>query len=235
MDTYDILIVEDEANIAELHSHYIAQNERFRAVGIAKNVAEAQTMIRFLKPRLVILDNYLPDGKGIDLLKKITANKDAPDVIFVTAANDIETVREAVRCGSFDYLLKPISYDRLHDSLQRYLKYSSSLRSHDHINQRHVDALFNFQSKTERLQQLPKGIDELSLEIVIQAFSSHEVTYTAESLGKELGISKTTARRYLEYLLARGHLKAEIQHGRVGRPERYYRKSMSLAEGEGAA
>jgi two-component system response regulator CitB len=228
MEMHDILIVEDESNIAEFHSYYIEQNPRYKAVGIAKNLAEARIMIRILKPKLVLLDNYLPDGKGIDLLKEITGSKDVPDVIFITAANDVETIREAVRCGTFDYILKPISYDRLHDSLQRYAQYTSSLRSHDNINQRHVDALFNFQSKTERNQQLPKGIDELSLELVTRAFADNALTYTADSLGKELGLSKTTSRRYLEYLLARGLVKAEIQHGRVGRPERVYRKSSEV-------
>ncbi len=227
MEIYDILIVEDEANIAEFHSHYITQTKRFRAVGIAQKISEARTMIRLLKPKLVLLDNYLPDGKGIDLLKEITTMDNAPDVIFITAANDIDTVREAVRSGVFDYLMKPISYDRLSDSLDRYLKYTSSLKASEHINQRHVDALFNFQSKSVRLQQLPKGIDELSLDKVTRAFDQPGVVYTAETLGKELGISKTTARRYLEYLLARGMVEAVIQHGRIGRPERVYQKVAS--------
>ena len=230
MEIYDILIVEDEINIAEFHSHYIGQTKRFRAIGIAKKIAEARTMIQLLKPKLVLLDNYLPDGKGIDLLKEITAKKGAPDVIFVTAANDMDTVREGVRCGAFDYLLKPVSYDRLSDTLDRYLKYMGSLKAQDNVNQRHVDALFNFQSKTERLQQLPKGIDELSLDIVSRAFDDPEVFFTAETLAKELNISKTTARRYLEYLLARGYLKAVIQHGRVGRPQRVYQKVVNKVE-----
>ncbi|NVC95288.1 response regulator [Vibrio parahaemolyticus] len=224
METYDVLIVEDETNIAEFHSYYLQQTQRFRPIGIAKSVAEAKKMIQLLKPKLVLLDNYLPDGKGIDLLKEITASKSSPDVIFITAANDMETVREGVRCGVFDYLLKPISYDRLADSLERYLKYTSSLNSNDSINQRHVDELFNFQSKTAHLQQLPKGIDELTLDKVTEAFDENEELYTADTLGKEVGISKTTARRYLEFLTAKGFVHAVIQHGRVGRPERVYKK-----------
>ncbi|NAW67823.1 response regulator [Vibrio sp. V27_P1S3P104] len=224
MEIYDVLIVEDEANIADFHSYYLQQTQRFRPIGIAKNIAEAKKMIQLLKPKLVLLDNYLPDGKGIDLLKDITATKHSPDVIFITAANDMETVREGVRCGAFDYLLKPISYDRLTDSLQRYLKYTSSLKANDNINQRHVDELFNFQSKSSQMHTLPKGIDELTLDKVIRAFDETTIIYTAELLGNTVGISKTTARRYLEFLVAQGFLFAEIQHGKVGRPERVYQK-----------
>ncbi|AWB00370.1 response regulator [Vibrio harveyi] len=226
MEIYDVLIVEDESNIADFHSYYLQQTQRFRPIGIAKSIAEARKMIQLLKPKLVLLDNYLPDGKGIDLLKDITAAKQSPDVIFITAANDMETVREGVRCGVFDYLLKPISYDRLTDSLERYLKYTSSLKANDNINQRHVDELFNFQSKSSHMQALPKGIDELTLDKVTNAFDDGEVIYTAESLGNEVGISKTTARRYLEFLAAKGFLLAVIQHGKVGRPERVYQKKM---------
>lgn len=224
MECIDVLIVEDESNIAEFHSYYLQQTQRFRPIGIAKSITEAKSMIRILKPKLILLDNFLPDGKGIDLLKDLTSAKPAPDVIFITAASDMETVREAVRCGVFDYLLKPISYDRLKDSLERYLKYSSSLLASDSVNQRHVDELFNFQSKAKQYEHLPKGIDELTLDKIKEAFEAPDIVHTAESLGKEIGISKTTARRYLEFSTASGLLEAEIQHGKVGRPERIYHK-----------
>ena len=224
MECFDVLIIEDETNIAEFHTYYLQQTQRFRPIGIAKNIVEARNMIRLLKPKLIMLDNFLPDGKGIDLLKELTSVKSAPDVIFITAASDMETVREAVRCGVFDYLLKPISYDRLKDSLDRYLKYTSSLLASDNVNQRHVDELFNFQSKGRQYEHLPKGIDELTLDKIKEAFETPESEHTAESLGKEIGISKTTARRYLEFSTSSGLLEAEIRHGKVGRPERIYRR-----------
>ncbi|MDH5923206.1 response regulator [Vibrio splendidus] len=224
MEIFDVLIVEDEPNIAEFHSYYLKQTKRFRPIGIANNLAEARKMTQILRPKLILLDNYLPDGNGIELLKEITSSKYSPDVIFITAANDIDTVREGMRCGTFDYLLKPISYDRLNDSLDRYLKYTSSLLASDNVNQRHVDELLNFQSKNKQLELYPKGIDELTLEKVKFAFEDSDTIFTAESLGKVIGISKTTARRYLEFSTANGFLDAFIQHGKVGRPERVYKK-----------
>ncbi|MCD9496592.1 response regulator [Photobacterium carnosum] len=223
MEIFDVLIVEDEPNIADLYSYYLKQTKRFKPIGISNNLAEARKMTHLLKPKLILLDNYLPDGKGIELLKEITSIKFPPDVIFITAANDMDTVKEVVRCGTFDYLLKPISYNRLKDSLDRYLKYTSSLLSNDNVNQRHVDELFNFQSKNNQIEQFPRGIDELTLKKVKVAFKEIDAIFTAESLGNIIGVSKTTARRYLEYSTANGFLEAIIQHGKVGRPERVYK------------
>ncbi|WPC73512.1 response regulator [Vibrio porteresiae] len=224
MEPIDVLIVEDESSIAEVHSFYLQRLSRFRPVGVAKTVSEARNMIRILKPQLILLDNFLPDGKGIEILKELATQTHAPDVVFITAASDMETVREAVRCGVFDYLLKPIAYDRMQDSLERYLRYIGSLRASDNVNQRHVDELFNFQAKTQHIEALPKGIDELTLDKLKEIYMENDQAYTAESLGKAIGISKTTARRYLEYCVTSGFLEAQIQHGRVGRPERIYQR-----------
>jgi two-component system response regulator CitB len=227
MDSIDVLIVEDEVCIAELHAQFLRQTMRFRPVGIASNLNMARTMIRLNKPRLIILDNFLPDGLGIDLLRSIVAEKsdNKPDVIFITASSEMDTVKEAMHCGCFDYILKPVSYDRLKDTLNRYLKYNSAINAFDNISQRHVDDLFNIQAREKSMTNLPKGIGELTLDKIKDVFNEHcGVKFTAERLGEEVGISKTTARRYLEYCSANGFLNAENEHGRVGRPERVYVK-----------
>jgi two-component system response regulator CitB len=228
MELIDVVIVEDETGIAELHAQFLRQMIRFNPVGIASNIHMARTMIKVHRPKLVILDNYLPDGLGIDLLREIVAEKNdkKPDVILVTAASEMDIVKEAMHCGCFDYILKPIAYDRLKDTLNRYLKYNSALNAYDNISQRHVDDLFNIQAREKISNSLPKGIGELTLDKIKEVFIQNVgIKYTAESLGDCVGISKTTARRYLEYCAASGFLQAENEHGRVGRPERVYLKS----------
>lgn len=228
MNTIDVLIIEDEVGIAELHAQFLRQTVRFNPIGIASTIAMARTMIRVNKPKLILLDNYLPDGRGIDLLREIVADKSShqADVILVTASSEMDTVKDALHCGCFDYLLKPVSYDRLQETLNRYLKYTSAINAFDNISQRHVDDLFNMQARDKVSSRLPKGIGELTLDKIKQVFTENCGTkYTAESLGNEVGISKTTARRYLEYCSASGFLSVENEHGRVGRPERVYVKN----------
>ncbi|CSC00762.1 transcriptional regulator CitB [Vibrio cholerae] len=86
MELIDVLIVEDETSIADVHSFYLKQTARFRPVGVAQSINEARNMVRILKPKLIFLDNYLPDGRGIEFLKELTHQPQAPDVIFITAA-----------------------------------------------------------------------------------------------------------------------------------------------------
>jgi len=225
MNLIDVLIVEDEVGIAELHAQFFRQTLRFNPVGIASNLVMARSMIRIHKPKLIILDNYLPDGRGVHLLREIVADKKAtqPDVILVTASSEMDTVKEALQCGCFDYLLKPISYERLQETLNRYLKYNCAIKAFDNISQRHVDDLFNMQVRDKGSSRLPKGIGELTLDKIKQVFNDNlGLKFTAETLGSEVGISKTTARRYLEYCSASGFLMVENEHGRVGRPERVY-------------
>ena len=227
MDLIDVLIVEDDSGIAELHSEFLRQIARFNPVGIAGDLRMARTMIKVQKPTLIILDNYLPDGLGIELLREIVAQKndDKPDVVLITASSEIDTVKAAMHCGCFDYILKPVSYDRLKDTLNRYLKYNSAINAYDHISQRHVDDLFNIQAREKNSTRLPKGIGELTLDKIKDVFIANcDLKYTAENLGDEVGISKTTARRYLEYCSATGFLIAENEHGKIGRPERVYVK-----------
>lgn len=224
MKQFDVLIVEDDLRIAELHAQYIREHMRFNPMGIASSIEETRKMLRLLKPDLIFLDNFLPDGLGINLMREMITDKNAPDVIFITAASDIETVREALRCGAFDYILKPVGYDRLQDTLQRYLRFRGSINANDNVNQRHVDEMFNLQAREVTNRSLPKGIDELTLDKVRQAFHSDEIFHTAESLGDLIGISKTTARRYLEHCTSLQYLRAELMHGKVGRPERIYRR-----------
>ncbi|MGB2079507.1 MAG: response regulator, partial [Vibrio sp.] len=120
----------------------------------------------------------------------------------------------------------PVSYDRLTETLNRYLKRHSVLTAFDHLDQRRIDELFNLQSRDSPNQQLPKGIEQVTLDKVKQVFT-HQPTqaFTADSLGQMIGISKTTARRYLEYCCASGLIRAENEYGKVGRPERIYLKA----------
>ncbi|MEJ1741337.1 response regulator, partial [Escherichia coli] len=69
---------------------------------------------------------------------------------------------------------------------------------------------------------LPTGIDALTLNAVRKLFKEPGVQHTAETVAQALTISRTTARRYLEYCASRHLVIAEIVHGKVGRPQRIY-------------
>lgn len=225
MQTYEVLIVEDEVRQAQLHAEFIREHSRFHAVGLAGTLAEARHMVDVFKPRLILLDNYLPDGKGIDLLEYLVTHKSDARVIFITAASEMETCGKAISYGAFDYIIKPISYDRLKAALNRFCQFLDSQLAHTLVNQRRVDELYNLQSRTAHEERRTKGIEEITLGRLKDHFLDNPAEETTDSVARALGISKTTARRYLEYCVEIHFLRAEISYGKVGRPERVYKRA----------
>lgn len=218
----DVLIVEDEAGIAEIHSQFLQQLPGFRPISLAGDLAQARQMTEVLRPQLVLLDHFLPDGHGLSLLGQWAQQAHRPDVIYLTAANTMDIVRPALGAGVFDYLIKPINYQRLKESLLRYQAYHQSLQGQGRIQQSELDTLLARQGYSPTEGAPGAGIDPFTLEQVLQCFTHLACEYNAESMAKETGLSKTTARRYLDYCARKGTLVASLQHGKVGRPIRTY-------------
>ena len=217
-----LVIVEDETLLAEMHAEYIRHIPGFSQIWLAGNLEQARMMIERFKPGLILLDNYLPDGKGITLLHELTQARYPGGVVFTTAASDMETVSEAVRSGAFDYLVKPIAYERLGQTLTRYQQRRRMLAGNDSASQKQIDEMFNAYARGEPKGDLPTGIDALTLNAVLKLFADPTVHHTAETIAQALTISRTTSRRYLEYCASRHLIIAEIIHGKVGRPQRIY-------------
>ncbi|MGL6259563.1 response regulator [Vibrio sp. WXL210] len=222
-----VLIVEDIKEMSSLLSEHISKLYPYEVVGIAPTIADARMMINHLKPTLLILDNFLPDGTGLNLIKSLRAKDNPVDVIFVTAASESETAVTAIRYGAFDYLLKPFSLEQITDSLERYFEFSRSvhIEKNENINQAFVKKIYNTHLNSDSVINHPKGIDVITLQKVLAVFEEGE-EYTADVISEKTSISRTTARRYLEYAANIGQLSADIKHGKVGRPQRTFRSAV---------
>ncbi|MDF2791895.1 MAG: two-component system response regulator [Neobacillus sp.] len=224
----EVLIVEDDLRIAEIQKRFLEQIEGFQAVGIAASYLEAKTLIDILQPDLLLLDVYFPDMNGIDLLKETKQQSKQMDVIMITATKEIHRVQEAISIGVFDYIIKPVVFDRFRQSLLRYKEYHGNLiqlgRDNTHVTQQQVDKLLRKEADGagNEKSNLPKGIDPLTLEKVMEVLGKVEYGLTAEIVAKEIGVSRTTARRYLEHLVYNESIEADLSYGTVGRPERVY-------------
>ncbi|MEW9700497.1 response regulator [Paenibacillus sp. SI8] len=226
----EVLIVEDDVKIAEINRRFIEKVEGFHVVGIATDDMQAKEQLEILMPGLVLLDVYLPNGNGLDLLSYIRQHYRDTDVIMITAAKEVDAIREAVRSGAFDYIMKPLIFNRLQETLLRYLDFHRELHRLNEsgtINQSDVDRLMSGHSKKESASDtsfLPKGIDKLTLVKIVQAISGAAEGLTADQIAKLIGVSRSTGRRYLEHLVSSGDVYADLSYGVVGRPERVYRK-----------
>lgn len=225
-----VVIAEDDPQIAEIQRRFVERVPGFEVRGIAHTTRDAQELIEVMTPDLVLLDIHFPDGNGLELLRELRATSRPTDVILVTAAKEVDSLTEALRCGVFDYILKPLVYERLEQALHNYLAHLARLRELQQLSQQTVDGLMPrapssaSAAATRSNPRLPKGIDALTLDKVRQTLAASSESLSAEQVGERIGSSRTTARRYLEYLVAEQELEADISYGSIGRPERRYRR-----------
>jgi len=223
-----LLIVEDDQRISELHRRFVEKTPGFAVVGLANTLEAAFEMTELLAPDLILLDLFFPEGSGMDLLRAIRAGDRRIDVILITAAREVGALQEALHGGVFDYLVKPVYFDRFQDALNKYRDYFGRLQTGGTLEQQDIDRLFHPQAASEGPQRtLPKGVDPLTLGKIRQVFADPAVRdLSADEVGRQVGVSRITARRYLEFLISEGFLTADLLYGAVGRPERrYFRRS----------
>lgn len=217
----EVLIVEDDPRIARIHEKFVASVDGFTAVGIAHTVEEAKMWMDELQPQLVLVDVYLPDDLGTQFVDYVKQLYPYTDVILITAATEVDVVRKAYAAGIEDYLLKPVTMQSFTDSLTSYKEKKQLLTSTTEFTESQIRQLFKKTSQPD-MEAAPKGIDRLTREKVSSVISKHPDGITAERLGAELGMSRSTARRYLEHLVTENTLLVEQVYGSVGRPERRY-------------
>jgi len=228
MDMIKVVIAEDDPQIAEIQRRFLERIEGFELIGIAHGLEEAETLVDVLQPDLMLLDIQFPTGTGLDLLRKIRSGSSNIDVIMITAAKEVETLREALHGGVFDYILKPLVFERLQETLNNYQQHLAKLKSLETLAQSDVDRVLprtasGVKTPPTSETRLPKGIDALTLEKIRHVFAADTSPLSAEEMGEKIGASRTTARRYLEYLVSTRELSAEVSYGSVGRPERRYK------------
>lgn len=219
-----VIIVEDDVDIALLHRRFLEKFPNFEVLGIATNVNDAVESIKDLLPDLVLLDIYLKDGSGLDILNIVRDNDLDVDFIVISAAKDIQTIKNAVHKGVFDYLIKPIIFDRLKDSLEKYTIYFNNMKQKMVVEQQDIDSFIfgNAGFNTTANSNLPKGIDSITLNKILDILNRFDTPMTAEEIGEKIGASRNTARRYLEYLAEVKVVNVNINYGRIGRPEKEF-------------
>lgn len=219
-----VMISEDDFRVAEMHAQFLRMIDEVEIVGKALNAEDTLEMLVERQPDLLLLDVYMPDQLGVDILHEVREKAPLVDVIMLTAAKEKEIVEKALKYGIIDYIIKPITLERFQQTIEDYQKRKELFAETDTFDQTMVDELMKTpQEEAESsAPPSPKGIDPLSLEKVETMLKEAKEGLTAEQASHQMGASKTTARRYLEYLITIRKGKAEMNYGRVGRPERKY-------------
>ncbi|MFD2706436.1 response regulator [Salibacterium lacus] len=223
-------VAEDDFRIASIHQELVERVDGFECNHRALNAKETMEILEQHPVDLLLLDIFMPDELGTNLFSRIRENFPEIDIIIISASSSATHVQKSLRYGVFDYIVKPVSLERLEQTLQKYLAFRGRLSEAGEMTQSHIDQLTSHRPPDPPLEkvevnpeeQLPKGVDPLTLQSVREKIKNMESGVTAEEMGTFLGASRTTARRYLEYLISAEEAEAKPIYGIVGRPERKY-------------
>jgi response regulator of citrate/malate metabolism len=216
------LVVDDDFRVADIHAAYVAKMPGFEATDVAYSAAGARESIRRIRPDLMLLDLYLPDEHGLSLLRSLHDQAGPhPDVIVITAARDVPSVRAAMKLGAVHYLVKPFGFERLAEQLRAYQQMTQHSSAVGDADQRTIDQMFAMLRTPS--SEAPKGQSAPTTALVKSAFEGAEELSAAE-VAKRVGVSRATAQRYLAQLVRDGSLELRLRYGPTGRPEHLYRQ-----------
>lgn len=220
-----VLIVDDDFRVAQVHADFVSRMPQMRVVGQAHTASAALDAAARHRPDLVLLDIYLPDASGLDVLRRLRQQGDhLPDVLLLTAARDMRSVRAAMRAGALHYLIKPVDFGTLHERLTTYAELHALRAREGDIDQREVDRLFALMRRGGSAgAALPRGRSGPTAERIVDALRDADEGMSAVDVAERVGISRATAQRYLSALARSEDVRLELRYGTAGRPEHRYR------------
>ena len=225
------LVVDDDYHVAHAHALSVGRVVGFSVVGEAHSAEEARLLIKAERPDLLLLDMYLPDYNGLELVRRLTsesadsAESDAsghvPDFLLVTAARDIESVRSAMKLGAVYYLVKPFTFAALREQLESYRQWRQRLERSQEADQGTVDALYGLLRSPAAASATRSNLPP-TMARVLDIVRSSATPLGAADVAERLGVSRPTAQRYLAILVQKQLIDLDLAYGATGRPEHRY-------------
>ena len=220
-----VLIVDDDFMVAKVHAGFVAALDGFEVVGSASSGAQALAEVERLRPDLVLLDIYLPDMTGLEVLRRLRTGGSDVDVIVISAARDVDSIRSALHGGVLHYLVKPFDRRTFETRLRDYAALRGELVDLQEAAQPDVDRMFGMSRASARpaTAPTPKGIAPETLELVRKTLEGVGADgLSASECSERTGLARVSARRYLEQLVAQQEADVRQRYGTAGRPERRF-------------
>ncbi|MCW4465618.1 response regulator [Glutamicibacter sp. MNS18] len=242
------LVVDDDFAVARLHRRFLEHLDGFEVVGVLERGGAVLPFVLENDVDLVLLDVHLPDLDGLEVLSRLRAADLEVDVIMITADNERESVRRAVGQGADDYLVKPFTVQEFNARLEAYrdrVEQAEAGTDFGGWDQQEIDRLMAAatgrdlppvgpgswlepgKATSADTTQLPKGFTAPTLAMISEelrtAHGAGDGTLSAREVAETCGISRVSARRYLDFLVSRKLAELRPRYGATGRPEHRYR------------
>lgn len=223
----NVLVVDDDAMVAELNRAYISQIPGFTCCGSASTLAQAQEYISDPEQKidLILLDVYMQQDNGLDLLPILRKHNKIIDVIIISSASDFATIQSSLHYGVVDYLIKPFQFVRFEEALTHWRDKRALIGNQKNYQQADVDRLLHGSyPAAPDPSRLPKGLTPQTLRTICQWIDSHQYDeFSTDELATSVNISRVSCRKYLIWLDKVDILFTRIQYGVTGRPVYRYR------------
>ncbi|MTH47141.1 two-component system response regulator DcuR [Intestinirhabdus alba] len=218
----NVLIIDDDAMVAELNRRYVAQISGFQCCATAATLERAKELIfnGDMQIDLILLDIYLQKESGLDLLPLLHASGCKSDVIVISSAADAATIRDSLHYGVADYLIKPFQAARFTEALTGWLKKKKTIEKQQYFEQSELDRLIHGSAAGEQeSRRLPKGLTPQTLRTLCQWIDAHQdYEFSTDELANAVNISRVSCRKYLIWLVNCHILFTSIHYGVTGRP-----------------
>lgn len=225
MSEYEVLIAEDDFRVSNIWQEFTTSIPGFRIAGEARTGEEALNILLQKKIDLLIIDVYMPDLDGPQLLHQIRQQSIPIDVVVITAAKETDVIQRMIRMGVLDYIIKPCGFERFQKALDRFKQFRDTLGKKE-LEQNELDRfLYQGSRSTETYgRKLPKGLQEITLNRVLKCFEKNPFSQSADDISKQTDLSPATVQRYLKHMNTMEMIKKELVYGSQGRPEHKYSK-----------
>ena len=220
---YKVLIVEDDPMVAMINEQYVRRSRDFCVAAKCRNGMEALQYLKENEADLIVMDVYMPQMDGFETLRQIRNRQISVGVIMVTAANDRDSLEEALQLGVIDYLIKPFNFERFRFALDKFIAQTTALRDVETLSQKNIDFIFD-QARKRADEIYPKGIQQRTLQLIMDYMKAQAgIWMNGDEIAEKVGLTSVTVRRYLNYLSQSGMLVGEMNYETGGRPCMLYR------------
>ena len=223
---FQTIIVEDDPMVASINGQYLKADPRFSLAGTFSNGRDALAFMENHPVDLAIVDYYMPLMNGIEFIRTCHMKEFPASLIMITAASTSEEITSVLANGVLDYMIKPFTYERFQESLQKFIHIRAAMEKKGKMSQADIDQLISRQIPihTDMVDTLVKGIQPQTLDLLRNYLLAHKETFlTSDEISKEVSLSRITIRRYLNYLLERHEITSLVDYHTGGRPSLRYK------------